>query len=49
LQESEDLRASKLAGLREVPALIRAKEDDDRVKLELAIIENLQREGFESN
>ena len=38
------LRASKLAGLREVPALIRAKEDDDRAKLELAIIENLQRE-----
>jgi ParB family chromosome partitioning protein len=40
------LRASKLAGLREVPALIRAKEDDDRVKLELAIIENLQREDL---
>jgi ParB family chromosome partitioning protein len=40
------LRASKLAGLREVPALIRAKEDDDRVKLELAIIENLQREDI---
>lgn len=40
------LRASKLAGLREVPALIRAREDDDRVKLELAIIENLQREDL---
>lgn len=40
------LRASKLAGLREVPAIIRAKEDDDRVKLELAIIENLQREDI---
>ncbi|MBP9763525.1 MAG: ParB/RepB/Spo0J family partition protein [Candidatus Pacebacteria bacterium] len=40
------LRASRLAGLREVPALIRAKEDDDRVKLELAIIENLQREDL---
>ncbi len=40
------LRASKLAGLREVPALIRAKEDDDRAKLELAIIENLQREDI---
>ncbi len=39
-------RASKLAGLREVPALIRAREDDDRVKLELAIIENLQREDL---
>jgi len=40
------LRASKLAGLREVPALIRSTEDDDRVKLELAIIENLQREDL---
>jgi len=40
------LRASKLAGLREVPSIIRAKEDDDRVKLELAIIENLQREDI---
>lgn len=40
------LRASKIAGLREVPVLIRATEDDDRVKLELAIIENLQREDL---
>ncbi|MCB9806080.1 ParB/RepB/Spo0J family partition protein [Candidatus Nomurabacteria bacterium] len=40
------LRASKLAGLREVPVLIRSQEDDDRVKLELAIIENLQREDL---
>lgn len=40
------LRASKLAGLREVPALIRSAEDDDRTKLELAIIENLQREDL---
>lgn len=39
-------RASKLAGLREIPALIRSKEDDGRVKLELAIIENLQREDI---
>jgi ParB family chromosome partitioning protein len=39
-------RASKLAGLREIPALIRAKEDDNRIKLELAIIENLQREDI---
>jgi ParB family chromosome partitioning protein len=39
-------RASKIAGLREIPALIRAKEDDERVKLELAIIENLQREDI---
>lgn len=40
------LRASKLAGLREVPALIRSKQDDDKTKLELAIIENLQREDL---
>ncbi len=39
-------RASKIAGLREIPALIRAKEDDNRIKLELAIIENLQREDI---
>jgi len=40
------LRASKLAGLREVPVLIRATEDDEKTKLELAIIENLQREDL---
>ncbi len=40
------LRASKLAGMREVPALIRAKGDDEKTKLELAIIENLQREDL---
>ena len=40
------LRASKLAGLSQVPALIRAGEEDARVKLELAIIENLQREDL---
>lgn len=40
------LRASKLAGLLQVPALIRATEDNERVKLELAIIENLQREDL---
>ncbi len=40
------LRASKLAGLSQAPALIRATQDDDRVKLELAIIENLQREDL---
>lgn len=38
------LRASKLAGLREVPAIIRTDEIDPRTKLELAIIENIQRE-----
>src|SRR5579864_4603692 len=40
------LRASKLAGLREVPVVIRSGEDSDRMKLELAIIENLQREDL---
>ncbi len=40
------LRASKIAGIREVPVVIRTGEDDDRVKLELAIIENLQREDL---
>ena len=40
------LRASKLAGLSQVPALIRNAEQSDREKLELAIIENLQREDL---
>lgn len=40
------LRAAKLAGLREVPVVIRNSEDSDRMKLELAIIENLQREDL---
>lgn len=42
------LRASKLAGLSQVPATIRTgdPEDDNRMKLELAIIENLQREDL---
>jgi ParB family chromosome partitioning protein len=40
------LRASKIAGLLQVPAVIRAMEDDSRMKLELAIIENLQREDL---
>ena len=39
------LRASKLAGLIQVPVIIRAGEEDARVKLELAIIENLQQRG----
>src|SRR4051812_1382581 len=40
------LRASKIAGLSQVPVLIRSGEDDGRMKLELAIIENLQREDL---
>lgn len=40
------LRASKLAGLLTVPVVIRTAEDSDRMKLELAIIENLQREDL---
>lgn len=40
------LRASKLAGLAQVPAIIRAGEQTDKMKLELAIIENLQREDL---
>lgn len=39
------LRASKLAGLSQVPAVIR-KEENPMMKLELAIIENLQREDL---
>lgn len=40
------LRASKLAGLEQVPVIIRTGEESDRLKLELAIIENLQREDL---
>lgn len=40
------LRASRLAGLLQVPVIIRSAEEQDRVKLELAIIENLQREDL---
>ncbi len=40
------LRASKLAGIREVPCLIKTGEEDDLLKLELAIIENIQREDL---
>ena len=39
------LRASKIAGLAQVPVLIRVG-DDAKMKLELAIIENLQREDL---
>lgn len=40
------LRASKLAGLSQVPVIIREGEDTEQEKLELAIIENLQREDL---
>lgn len=39
------LRASKLAGLAQVPVVVRIG-DDNKAKLELAIIENLQRENL---
>jgi ParB family transcriptional regulator, chromosome partitioning protein len=40
------LRASKLAGVAMVPCLIRTSQDSDLMKLEMAIIENLQREDL---
>jgi ParB family chromosome partitioning protein len=40
------LRAAKLAGVREVPCLIKAGEENSLMKLELAIIENVQREDL---
>lgn len=40
------LRASKLAGLIQIPVIIRSEENDEGLKLELAIIENLQREDL---
>ncbi|TSC68501.1 MAG: ParB-like protein partition protein [Parcubacteria group bacterium Gr01-1014_56] len=40
------LRAAKIAGVVAVPVLIRDSFDDDKTKLELAIIENLQREDL---
>lgn len=39
-------RASKMAGLSQIPAVIRRGIPDDRIKLELAIIENVQREDL---
>lgn len=39
------LRASKIAGLKQVPVVIR-QDDNNLTKLELAIIENLQREDL---
>lgn len=40
------LRASKLAAVAQVPVIIREGEDSEQEKLELAIIENLQREDL---
>lgn len=40
------LRASKIAGIAQVPVTIRSVEDDAKTKLEIAIIENLQREDL---
>ena len=40
------LRASKLAGLLEVPAVIRDDIAEDNMRLELAIVENLEREDL---
>ncbi len=40
------LRASKLAGLTQVPVIIRTGDESNLMKLELAIIENLQREDL---
>jgi len=39
-------RAAQLAGLREVPVIIRKDKLHDRLKLELALIENVQREDL---
>lgn len=40
------LRASRLAGIAQVPVIIREGEQSEQEKLELAIIENLQREDL---
>lgn len=40
------LRAARLAGLLQIPVLIRTGEETDLMKLELAIIENIQREDL---
>lgn len=40
------LRASRLAGLAQVPVIIREGDNSEQEKLELAIIENLQREDL---
>jgi len=40
------LRASKLAGLPHVPAIIKDNFDENRLKLEVALVENVQREDL---
>ena len=40
------LRASKIAGLSEVPAVVRVDVAEDNVRLELAMIENLERDDL---
>jgi len=40
------LRAAKIANLQQVPVIIRSDEESNQMKLELAIIENLQREDL---
>ncbi|TSC69015.1 MAG: chromosome partitioning protein, ParB family [Parcubacteria group bacterium Gr01-1014_66] len=40
------LRAARLAGLSQIPAIIRRGIPDDRIRLELALIENVQREDL---
>lgn len=39
-------RASQLAGLSQIPSIIRRGMPDDKIKLELALIENVQREDL---
>lgn len=39
-------RAAKFAGLSQIPAIIRRGIPDDRIRLELALIENVQREDL---
>lgn len=40
------LRAARMAGLSQIPAMIRRGVPDDRIRLELALIENVQREDL---
>jgi len=40
------LRAAKAAGVAQVPCIIRAQEETNKAKLEMALIENIQREDL---